>query len=63
MAEFPAQGDKKPWQLYQNYIKDMLTLRFAKLDDGVLKFARKGEAVIPLPANSDSATPLVHAAE
>ncbi len=63
MAEFPAQGDKKPWRLYQNYIKDMLTLRYARLDDGVLKFGRKGAAVLPLAANADSARPLVHAAE
>jgi cation diffusion facilitator CzcD-associated flavoprotein CzcO len=62
MSEFPRQGDKKPWQLYQNYIKDMLTLRHARLDDGVLKFAKKG-AAISAPANEAEARPLVHAAE
>ncbi len=63
MEEFPRQGDKKPWKLYQNYLMDMLALRFGKLADGTLRFAKKG-AVAPAAANSDvAARPLVHAAE
>ncbi len=63
MDEFPRQGDKKPWKLYQNYLMDMLSLRFGKLADGTLRFAKKG-AVTPAAANTDTAAkPLVHAAE
>ena len=44
-ALFPKQGSKPPWKLHQNYVRDILTLRHAKLDDGVLRFRRRGERV------------------
>ena len=34
----PQQGDRKPWRLDQNYLLDLLTLRFRRIDDGVLAF-------------------------
>ena len=34
----PKQGDKYPWKLNQNYIKDMIALRFKSIDDGYLVF-------------------------
>ena len=34
----PKQGEKLPWRLYQNYLKDMFMLRYGKLDDDVLTF-------------------------
>ena len=36
---FPKQGSKAPWKLYQNYPKDIMLLRYGKVDDGVLVFA------------------------
>jgi cation diffusion facilitator CzcD-associated flavoprotein CzcO len=36
----PKQGSKKPWKLHQNYALDMLALRFARIDDGVIEFSR-----------------------
>ena len=38
----PKQGDRKPWKLYQNYLLDLLTLRWGKLADGVMVFGRGG---------------------
>ena len=38
MAKLPKQGAKKPWKLYQNYIKDTFSLKYSKVDDGVLEF-------------------------
>jgi cation diffusion facilitator CzcD-associated flavoprotein CzcO len=38
IANFPKQGSKTPWRLHQNYLRDLLTLRFAPLDDGALEF-------------------------
>jgi monooxygenase len=35
----PKQGNKAPWKLYQNYALDLATLRFAKLEDGVMQFS------------------------
>ena len=34
----PRQGDVAPWQLKQNYLHDLRTIRRAPLDDGVLRF-------------------------
>lgn len=41
-ADLPRQGSRKPWQVYQNYVRDMLTIRFGRIADGVLRFGRKG---------------------
>jgi cation diffusion facilitator CzcD-associated flavoprotein CzcO len=35
---FPKQGSKAPWKLRQNYARDIMTLRFGKIDDGVMEF-------------------------
>jgi cation diffusion facilitator CzcD-associated flavoprotein CzcO len=39
MDKFPKQGTKAPWKLYQNYALDILTLKFGKVDDGVMEFS------------------------
>lgn len=36
---FPKQGSKPPWRLHQNYARDILTLRYGRVDDGVMEFA------------------------
>jgi cation diffusion facilitator CzcD-associated flavoprotein CzcO len=40
--EFPRQGSKKPWRLYQNYALDIIALRFGDLEDGVMEFTDAG---------------------
>jgi hypothetical protein len=40
--ELPQQGSRRPWQVYQNYLRDMLTIRLGRIADGVLRFGRKG---------------------
>ncbi|MFY9317812.1 MAG: NAD(P)/FAD-dependent oxidoreductase [Burkholderiales bacterium] len=35
---FPKQGSKAPWKLRQNYALDIMTLRFGRIDDGVMEF-------------------------
>jgi cation diffusion facilitator CzcD-associated flavoprotein CzcO len=42
--EFPRQGLKAPWRLYQNYVRDVLLLRHGKLHDEALMFSRGGSA-------------------
>jgi hypothetical protein len=39
IAKMPKQGSKRPWRLYQNYALDIVTLRFGKVDDGVMKYS------------------------
>jgi len=34
----PRQGAKAPWRLYQNYLLDLVTLRWARIADGRLTF-------------------------
>ncbi len=36
----PKQGDRAPWKLHQNYLRDMPMLRYGRLKDGTLKFRR-----------------------
>jgi monooxygenase len=38
IARFPKQGAKAPWKLYQNYLRDLVMLRFGKVDDGEMRF-------------------------
>ena len=40
LEHLPKQGRKKPWKLNQNYLADVMTLRFGAVDDGVLRFSR-----------------------
>jgi cyclohexanone monooxygenase len=38
----PKQGSRKPWQVYQNYVQDLLMIRYGRLADGVMHFGAKG---------------------
>ena len=46
----PKQGDRRPWKVYQNYIKDLLVMRYGRLNDGVMEFRRLGST--PPPTSS-----------
>ncbi|SCK59548.1 Predicted flavoprotein CzcO associated with the cation diffusion facilitator CzcD [Variovorax sp. HW608] len=39
MDQLPKQGTRKPWKLNQNYLADLMTLRFGAVDDGVMRFS------------------------
>jgi monooxygenase len=39
--QFPRQGAKKPWRLYQNYVRDLVSLRFGAVNDKALEFSRR----------------------
>jgi monooxygenase len=39
----PSQGSRRPWQVYQNYVQDLLTIRYGRIDDGVMRFGPKGQ--------------------
>jgi monooxygenase len=38
--QFPRQGSRRPWRLYQNYALDLLALRFGSVDDQAVEFSR-----------------------
>jgi cation diffusion facilitator CzcD-associated flavoprotein CzcO len=48
MDKLPRQGQRRPWRIYQNYLQDILALRFASIEDGVLEFAMRPVAA-PAP--------------
>lgn len=41
LPHLPQQGTKAPWRTYQNYLQDMVTIRYGGLEDGHLQFHRK----------------------
>jgi len=56
LENLPKQGSKRPWRVHQNYAKDLLDLKFGKVDDGAMTF-RKAGAVTRKPE------PVLEAAE
>jgi cation diffusion facilitator CzcD-associated flavoprotein CzcO len=38
----PKQVDRHPWQLHQNYVRDLRALRYGPLEDAGIEFARAG---------------------
>ncbi|MBF6209824.1 NAD(P)/FAD-dependent oxidoreductase [Nocardia puris] len=40
---FPMQGDRAPWKLRMNYLRDLITLRHKRIEDGALRFERSGK--------------------
>jgi cation diffusion facilitator CzcD-associated flavoprotein CzcO len=38
MDKLPRQGSREPWLIHQNYLLDIMALRFGRLEDGVLEF-------------------------
>lgn len=46
-ASLPRQGSRKPWRTYNNYLRDLMMMRFGDIDDGVMRFSRAGQ---PSPA-------------
>jgi monooxygenase len=49
--KFPKQGSRAPWRLYQNYARDIVSLRVAPIEDGALDF----EPVAPSVASAEPA--------
>jgi cation diffusion facilitator CzcD-associated flavoprotein CzcO/acetyl esterase/lipase len=49
----PKQGSKAPWHVTQDYLRDLATLRFGRIADGTLKFARA-----PVPTATPASPPL-----
>ena len=37
-TDLPKQGSQRPWKVYQNYLKDLLMMRYGRLNDGVMEF-------------------------
>jgi hypothetical protein len=40
LERFPKMGSKAPWKLYQNYVLDLVSLRYAPVTDKAMVFGR-----------------------
>jgi monooxygenase len=45
MHEFPKSGSRRPWRLGMSYLNDVVSLRHGRIDDGVMRFSRRGAPV------------------
>jgi cation diffusion facilitator CzcD-associated flavoprotein CzcO len=50
--KLPKQGSKVPWKLHQNYVKDIISLRYGSLDDGVIRFLNPADGLELKPAHT-----------
>ena len=39
LANWPKQGSKSPWRVYQNYIRDTISLKWSSVDNKALDFS------------------------
>jgi cyclohexanone monooxygenase len=42
LGVLPRQGTRSPWRVHQNYLRDLLLIRYGRVDDGVMRFGRRG---------------------
>lgn len=42
LDKMPLQGDRLPWKVHMNYLKDLPMLRYSSLNDGTMKFSLTG---------------------
>jgi monooxygenase len=45
MHLFPRQGSQKPWKMYQNYVRDLMSFRFDVVNDGTMQFMTRSSRV------------------
>jgi monooxygenase len=38
----PKQGTQRPWRVHQNYLLDLLHIRYGRIADGVMRFSAGG---------------------
>ena len=43
--KLPKQGSKTPWKLHQNYVRDVMSLKFGSVDDGILRYLNPADTL------------------
>lgn len=51
--KFPRQGKESPWRVHQNYVRDLMDLKFGAVDDDAMAFSNPAHA----PARAHEAKP------
>jgi hypothetical protein len=44
VAAWPKQGSKRPWRVYQNYIRDTISLKWSRVENEALEFSNPPKA-------------------
>jgi len=44
IGSWPKQGSKAPWRVYQNYLRDIWSLKWSPVDNEALEFSNPTEA-------------------
>jgi hypothetical protein len=58
LASWPKQGSKSPWRVYQNYLRDAISLRCTSVNDDALEFSNP-----PQPSSNPARHELAEAAK
>jgi monooxygenase len=43
LASWPKQGSKAPWRVYQNYVRDIFSLKWSPIENDALEFSNPAE--------------------
>jgi cation diffusion facilitator CzcD-associated flavoprotein CzcO len=54
-SQLPHQGARAPWRLYQNYVKDLLSLRYGRVNDAALEFRAQASSAMSGAAEREGA--------
>src|SRR5258708_4830177 len=54
LDHLPKQGARAPWRLHQNYVRDLMLLRFGRLAEDELEFARLPSAASRVSGGASS---------
>jgi monooxygenase len=44
-ASLPRQGSRRPWRTFNNYVRDLMIMRFGDINDGTMRFSRASQRV------------------
>ena len=47
IEQFPRAGSRAPWRLGMSYARDVVTLRYGRINDGAMRFSRLPRAQVP----------------
>jgi monooxygenase len=50
LASWPKQGSRAPWRVYQNYIRDTISLKWSPVKNKALEFSNPATSPKPIPS-------------
>jgi len=59
IGEFPKSGSLGPWRVAMNYPRDLLTLRYGRINDGALRFSGRRRRAAPAQPSESAQAPAV----